>query len=124
MSQQIESMERSKICSEDLHLKQHYIVQMDANGEIELGEGATDLLVGVLQNKPKDNEPALYRFHGTAKVKAGGAITVGCWVTSDSAGKGVATVTDKETIIGRALEVADTDDIFEVQLGIFTLSTT
>ena len=58
------------------------------------------------------------RFLGTSKVIAGGAITVGAWVTTDSSGEAVATTTDGDIVIGRALEAADDGDIFEVQLGI------
>jgi hypothetical protein len=40
--------------------KQHYIVQLDAAGKIEVAEGATDLIVGVLQNYPGAGEQAVY----------------------------------------------------------------
>ena len=123
MSQQIEAFEKTLKAGEDMSTKQYYIVQLAVDGDLELGEGATDLLVGVLQNKPKENEAALYRFLGTAKVKAGvGGAAVGDKITSDASGTAIVTTTDKDTIIGKALQVADAGDIYEVQLAISTLS--
>jgi len=47
MSQSIVSNEKTFLASEDLSAKQYYIMQMDSSGDCEIGEGATDLLVGV-----------------------------------------------------------------------------
>lgn len=120
MSQQLKGFEKTKLASEDLSSHQFGIVQLDASGTLEKGEGATDLLVGVLQNTPASGEAATYRFIGTAKVKigAGGGIGVGAWVTSDTAGLGLATTTDGDIVIGRALEAGDAGDIIEVALGV------
>lgn len=124
MSQSLKDFERTGVAGESLTTSKYYIVQLDASGNIEIGEGATDLLVGVLQNKPASGEATLYRFAGTTKVVVAGAIAIGDWVTTDSAGKAVATTTDKDTVIGRALEASANDgDIIEIQLGIFTLDT-
>ena len=101
----------------------YLIVQLDSAGDIEVGESATDLLVGVLQTPATDGGTALYRFLGTTKVVASAAIAIGANVTSTSAGKAVTTTTDKDIVIGKALEAAAADgDIIEIQLGIYTLS--
>jgi hypothetical protein len=118
MSQSVRGFERTGVAGEDLSEKQYFIVQLDASGDIEIGEGATDLLVGVLQNKPESGQAATYRFLGTSKVQAGGSVSIGDWVTSASDGEAVATTTDGDVVIGRALEAADAQDIFEVQLSI------
>lgn len=123
MSQSIRDFEKTLPAGEDMDDKQYYIVQLDASGDVELGEGATDLIVGVLQNKPLDTEGAIYRFAGTTKVVASAAISIGDWITSTSAGKAVTTTTDKDFVVGRALEAATDDgDIIEIQLMMFTLS--
>ena len=123
MSQSIKDFERTGVASEDLSSARYYIVQLDATGGIEKGESATDLLVGVLQNKPASGEAALYRFAGTTKVVASAAIAIGALVTTTSAGTAVTTTTDKDVVIGRALEAAAAaGDIIEIQLNIFTLS--
>jgi hypothetical protein len=118
MSQSTRDFERSGIAGEDMTAKQFYIVQLAADGDVEVGEGATDLLVGVLQNTPDSGEQATYRFLGTSKVIAGGTVAIGDWVTTDANGKAVATTTDGNITIGRALQAAVSGDIFEVQLAI------
>ena len=115
--------EKTKLASEDLSAKQFYIVQMDSSGDMEVAEGATDLLLGVLQDKPESGQAGTYRHTGTTKVVASAAIAIGDWVTTTNAGKAVATTTDKDIVIGKALEAAAADgDIIEIQLSIFTLS--
>ena len=119
MSQSVNATERTGVAGESLLTKKYYIVQLDASGNIEVAEGATDLIVGVLQNKPDTGEAAVYRFGGTTKVVAAGVIAIGDWVTTDSAGKGVATTTDGNITIGRALSAGAVDgDIIEVQMSI------
>lgn len=121
MSQSTRDFERSGAAGESLTAKQFYIVQQDASGNVEVGEGATDLLLGVLQNAPDTGEQATYRFLGTTKVIAGGTVAIGDWVTSDANGKAVATTTDGDIVIGKALQAAVASDIFEVQLSLHHL---
>ncbi len=117
MSQAIKDMEKTGVAGESMTASQYYIVQLSATGNIEIGEGATDLLVGVLQNKPASGEAALYRFAGTSKVVASAAIAIGAFVTTTAAGKAVTTTTAGNHVIGRALEAAAADgDIIEIQL--------
>lgn len=119
MSQSVRDFEKTLKAGEDLSSKQFYIVQLDASGDVEVGEGATDLLVGVLQNKPESGQAATYRFGGTTKVVASAAIAIGAWVTSTAAGKAVTTTTDGDVVVGRALEAAAADgDIIEIQMSI------
>ena len=120
MSQSTRDFERSAVAGEALTAKQFYIVQLDATGKIEVAEGATDLVVGVLQNAPDTGEQATYRFLGTTKVIAGGTIAIGDWVTTDSSGKAVATTTDGNITIGRYIGTAAAadGDIIEVQMSV------
>lgn len=119
MSQEVVGITKTLIAGEDLSAKINYIGQLDATGKLEVGEGATDLLVGVIKsNDGGSGESACYQFTGTAKVKIGGSVSIGDWVTSDSNGKGVATTTDGNIVIGRALEAGVDGDIIEVQLGV------
>lgn len=110
----------SREAGEAMTDKQHYIVQLTAAGLIEVAEGATDLVVGVLQNIPAAGEQAVYATTGIAKVKAGGVINVGDWVTTDGNGKAVATTTDGNIVIGRYIGTAAAadGDLIQVQLGI------
>lgn len=125
MSQSIRDFERTFTTgASSLATKQYYIVKQHTDGTAILSAAATDKHLGVLQNKPGVGVSALVRFLGTTKVVAGGAISVGAWVTADSNGKAVATTTDKDVVIGKYLgsAAAADGDIIEVQLGIFTLS--
>lgn len=125
MTVDIRDFERSFVCgSSSLATKQYYIVKQHTDGTVILAAAGTDKLLGVLQNKPAVGAAALVRFLGTAKVIAGGTISVGAWVTSDSAGKAVATTTDKDVVLGKYIGTASaaSGDIIEVQLGVFTLS--
>lgn len=109
---------------EDLSAKDYYFVQLDANGELEVGEGATDLLVGILM--PEGNvggagTHATYQSAGVAKLKLGvGGATVGAWITSDASGTGIVTTTDGNLAV-RALEAGDEGDIISVQLPLVPL---
>lgn len=123
MSQSLKGFVKTLIAGEDLSAKTGYIGQLDASGNLEVGEGATDLLVGVIEsNEGGTGNSASYQFIGTAKVIAGGSIAIGDLVTSDANGKAVATTTNKDVVIGRALEAADAGDFIEVQLGIHKAS--
>lgn len=111
---------RSREAGEAMTDKKNYIVQLDATGKIEVAEGATDLIIGVLQNTPAAGEQATYAYAGVAKVIAGGAVGIGAWVTTDGNGKAVATTTDGDIVIGRHIGTAAgaSGDLIEVQLGI------
>lgn len=125
MSQSIRDFERSFVCgATSLATKQYYMVKQHTDGTMILAAAATDKIVGVLQNKPAVGAAALVRMGGTTKVVAGGTISVGAWVTSDSAGKAVATTTDKDVVLGKYLgaAAAAAGDIIEVQIHMFTLS--
>lgn len=125
MSQSVRDFERSFVCgATTLATKQYYIVKQHTDGTLILAAAGTDKIVGVVQNKPAVGAAALVRFLGTTKVVAGGTISVGAWVTSDSNGKAIATTTDKDVVLGKYLGTASaaSGDIIEVQLGIFTLS--
>ncbi len=125
MSQSVRDFERSFVCgSSTLIAKQFYAVKQDTDGTVILSAAGTDKHVGILQNKPAVGAAALVRFNGTSKVKAGGTITVGAWVTATTDGTVIATTSDHDVVLGKYLGTgsAATGDIIEVQLGIFTLS--
>lgn len=123
MSQFVKSFSKSLVSAADLSANAGYIAKLDTSGNVVLAAAATDNIVGVIEDGAGASGTAVsYQFLGTAKVKAGGTISIGAWVTADSAGKGVATTTDKDVVIGRALEAAVSGDIIEVQLGIHKIS--
>lgn len=101
----------------DLSAKQYFIVKLDSNGKVALAAAATDAFIGVLQNKPKSGENAEVRLinaEGTLKVKLGGTVSKDGLVTANSSGKGVATTTVGDFLLGRAMEAGVDGDIIEV----------
>ncbi len=103
----------------DLSAKQYFIVKL-TSGEVVLAAAATDVLIGVLMNKPKAGENAevqLINSQGTCKVIAGGTISAGNMLTADSAGKAVATTTTGNYLLGMALKDAVAGDIVEFLPG-------
>lgn len=119
MSQSNVANERSGIAGEALTSAKYHIVQLDASGEIEIAEGATDLIVGILQNAPASGGAAIYRFGGTSKLVVGGVVTLGDWVTAKSDGRALTTTTDGDIVVGRALETSAADgEIIEVQMSV------
>lgn len=115
MSQSIKDVERTWPAGADLSTKKYFLVKLNSTKQAILGAAATDSLIGVLQNKPKLAEAGLVRFGGTSKVVAGGAIAVGARVTTNAAGKAIATTTAADTVIGQAVEAAAADgDVIEI----------
>lgn len=98
--------------------KQFYIVYVNAKGIVTIGSAATQKPLGVIVNKPqagigRNIEVMLPMGGGTGKVIAGGSISIGDKLTTDSAGKAVATTTAGNFVFGIAIEPADSGDIFE-----------
>ena len=121
MSQSIKSFSKSLVSAADLSAKAFFIGKVDSNGKLALASAATDAIVGVIEDGSLGSgASASYQFVGTAKVKAGGTITVGAYVTSDSSGQAVATTTNGNVVLGRYIGTASaaSGDIIEVQLGI------
>lgn len=102
----------------DLDGKQNYVVYVSAKGEVTIGSAATHKVMGTVVNKPQAGaganiEVQLPTGGSTGKVIAGGSISIGDKLTSDSAGKAVATTSSGNYVFGIALEPADANDVFE-----------
>jgi len=111
------SGERTFKAGADLSAKQFYIVKLDTvQNQVVLASAATDKLIGTLLNAPVLGQEARVHMNvGTTKVVASGVIALGAFVTSDGSGKGASTTTDKDKVIGIALQAAAADgDIIEV----------
>ena len=116
MSQSVYGPIKSFKTATDLSAKQYFIVKLSAAQTVALASAATDILIGVLRNEPESGQAAeVHMINGgaSAKVKAGGTISAGDMITSDSAGKAVATTTTGNYVLGMALEAAVDGDVFE-----------
>lgn len=91
----------------DLSGKQYYIVELANTGKVTVCDAASDVGIGVLQNKPKAGEAAQVRLTPGSLSKvvsdgSGTAIAIGDWVGTDGNGKAVKKTADKAWVIGRA----------------------
>lgn len=100
----------------DLSAKQFYCVEITAADTVNVCNGATDVVVGLLQNKPLSGEAAEVAGEpgSIAKGICGGAITIGQWVGTDANGQLVAKTTDKDFVLGQALETGAANRIIAV----------
>ena len=123
MSQAIRDFEKTFESAADLTDKQFHFVKLDGDGKVELADGSNDKIIGVLQNKPDNGEAALVRFLGTTKVKCGGTVGVGAYVTTGSSdnGEAQATTTDGDVVRGIHIgqESASDGDVTEILLTYF-----
>ena len=78
--------------------------------------GANAKAIGIMVNNPNTNEAAEVIVLGTAPMKAGTAITLNDWIKTDTIGEADVADTDKDKVIGLALQGASDGDIFEVLL--------
>lgn len=110
----------------DLTTKQFFIVKVDSNGKAALASTG-QYAIGVVQNKPNTDEAASIRNSGVTKIVAGGAITAGDLVKSDSNGKAAVAVlgtaaagghpVNGSSVIGVALDtVANANELVTVLL--------
>jgi hypothetical protein len=116
MSQQITLGKITLIAGDDLSDKMYYFVKLDGDGNAVLS-GSNDVVIGVLDGKPKTGERTAVNILGTSQVVAGGEIPVGSKVISDANGKAVALPTDAGTynVVGIALQSAGSDgEIIEI----------
>lgn len=96
----------------DYSAKQFWPVKLTAANQVTVCSGATDVPIGILQNKPKSGEGADVLCLGVTRAVSDGsgtAIAVGDWVGVGAAGKLVKKATDKDFAIGRALEASSAD---------------
>jgi hypothetical protein len=116
-----EGRDRSFKAGANLSAKQYYFVKLDSTqNQMVLAAAATDKILGVLQDAPTSGDygrVTLLNGQGTTLVTAAAAISLGAFVTSDSAGKAVATTTAGNLVCGVALEAATADgNLIEIML--------
>lgn len=100
----------------DLSANQFHIVKLDASGNVVLGAASTDVVLGVLQNKPLLGEAVCVAKGGVSKVLCGAvSVAVGDLVASNASGL-AATAGGGDNAVGIALEEADPGQIFSVDL--------
>lgn len=104
----------------DLSAKQFHIVELSAAEQVDVADGATDLPIGILLNKPIAGEYAEVQIGGVAKVVCDAAITAGALVGTSADGQAVTKSTDADRVIGIALSTtANAGELVSVLLRFF-----
>ncbi len=111
----------------DLSAKQYFLVKQVLQ-TVALCDDATDLDgVGVLQNKPtQTGEPPSVRTLGLSKVEIGGNVTAGQQLTTDGAGKAIASAPGAgvtHQIFGKARSAGSTGERITMFVNVHTLQT-
>jgi hypothetical protein len=86
---------------------QYHFVKLSADNTVTIASGATDPVIGVLQNKPQTTgSVARVRIFGVTRVVAAGVIAVNTKVGTDGSGHAVAKTLDTTQYMGVLLEAS------------------
>lgn len=91
MAYEIPGFSFTLVSAADLRTDQFHFVNIDATGKAALAAAGTRV-AGVIQNKPNAGHSTTLVVSGVSKVVAGGVVTAGDDVSSDSTGRAVTTV--------------------------------
>lgn len=110
---------RTFIAGEDLSSAQFKFVTLEADGQVDLADADAENCIGVLINDPAAAEAATVVVSGKVLVTAGGAVTAGDAVVTDTSGDAVELTTSSSATavtMGYALEDAVDGQIFAIEL--------
>ena len=121
MSQALGALDVSFKAGADLSEKQYHLVKMSDSQTVNVptADASTDVVIGVLQNKPESGEAAVVRVLGTSKVIVDASLTTVGSLVGVGTPAGYATIADanKDIVIGVLLETASAaGDIVEILL--------
>lgn len=71
----------------DLSAKQYRAMKMATGGKVDVFSGATDVFIGVLQNKPTSGQTAEVMLFGISKVDSDAALAVGDIIAGQTDGQ-------------------------------------
>lgn len=104
---------------EDLSSSQFYAVEIKAaDREVYVADGNQTLAIGILQNKPTEDQAATIRHAcgKKSKVKLGGTVTVGAWGKAHTDGTLVVTTTTGDRVLGWFSAAGSSGEIGELVL--------
>jgi hypothetical protein len=95
--------------STDLSDYQYHFVKLDGDEEV-VASGATEKVIGILQNKPDGSTTrtdAVVRVQGVSKLKINEAVAMGQYLTSTAEAKGEVVASADEEVGAMALTSGD-----------------
>lgn len=105
------------VAENDLSAKRHFFAELSSTaGQVDVCDGASDQVIGVICNEPKEDKEVLLQVAGVAKVSAGGTIAIGDRIGTDASGEAVAKTADADLVCGIALEAGVDGDIVSILL--------
>lgn len=106
----------SAVATIDLRLLQYHFVKL-VSGGVAIPTVNGEFAVGVLQDNPKQNEPANVRFVGVTKIMLGATVPDASIVQTDSQGCAVPYVAGAGIVpLGQVIHGGQTGDITEMFL--------
>lgn len=90
----------------DLSGKQFRFVKLDSSGDAVVCSGATDIPIGVLQNKPTSGQAVEVMAIGISKIEGDADLAIGDMIGTSSDGQAAAYVAGTDTtkyVVGRVL---------------------
>lgn len=94
------------VAGSDLSSSQYFFVKLNSSSQVVPITGATDVPIGIVQNKPVANDGAEVMMEGVSKLVCSAAITAGNLIGASANGRGAAYVSGTGTtnyIQGQAL---------------------
>lgn len=105
---------------EDLSSNQFQFVTMESDGKVDLADAETDIVLGVLQNKPTAGQAARVMISGVSKVEADETLAAGNLVHPSADGQAAVFAAGTDTTkysAGIVLEGAAAGQLATVLLG-------
>jgi hypothetical protein len=126
MAENNERMTMTYKAAADLTTKRYHCVRNAADRSCDVSTiaagGFADGLIGILDNAPNTAEHATVVYGGISKAVAGGAVTQGVIVTTNSVGRVTAAVSG-DLAVGQALTAASANgDVITVKVAVWRLS--
>lgn len=108
------------VATGDLSAKQYFVVKASSTaGAVKVATTpASDAVLGILQNDPKDGEAAEVAFSGVVLALAENSVTFGAKLTCSSTGRVKVTTTAGDEVVGIALKASTAaGDLIPVMLA-------
>jgi len=105
MSQSVtggENWTRAYVAENDLSSDQFKLLELSADFQVDVIDGADDHVIGVLQNKPEAGQHASVAILGATKVLAGDTISAGDLWKANATGFAVAASSGDDGVLGIA----------------------
>ena len=87
MAKQFDGQDPSFTAYDDMTSSQFRFVVVTSDNTVDVCSATTDIILGVLQDKPYTGQGAIIRTHGHTKIVLGTTITAGQLLGTDNAGR-------------------------------------